>query len=80
MRVMPAKIGKSIFQLPSEEAANPAMTGPRKEAMALMNCPQVRLLVSRSPRTTFWSNGLRETCRMVLPIPRSAKAIMMTVN
>ncbi len=77
-RVMVAKIGKSIFQFPKEEAASPAITGPRNEAMALMNCPQVRLLVSRSPRTTLESNGLSDTCKRVLPIPKRAKAMSIT--
>jgi hypothetical protein len=54
-------MGKIYFQLPKFDAANMEITGPKKAATALINCPKVRLLVSFSALTTFDNNGFIDT-------------------
>ena len=59
-------------------APQEAMSGARKEAMALTNCPKVRLLASLSGLMRSLSSGLSEVCMMALPIPRREKERSIT--
>jgi len=72
--MIPPKIGNISFQFPKDTDATPAIIGPKNEDIALTNCPRVSELVNFSPLTTLATKGLRDTCNMVLPIPKRAKA------
>ena len=50
-----------------------AMRGAMNDAIALMNCPNVRVLANFSPLTTQVMRGLSETCISVLPMPNRQK-------
>jgi hypothetical protein len=78
--VIAAKIGKRYCQLPKTFTAKTAIIGPMNDETALTTCPAVSELVSDSPDTTFVSSGLSDTCRIVLPIPSSAKATMQVAK
>jgi hypothetical protein len=54
-------------------ASQLARIGAINDAIALTNCPNVRVLASLSPFTTQPIRGLRDTCIKVLPMPRKQK-------
>ncbi len=75
IKEIPANIGYIIFQSPSFTTPHAAIIGARKEAIAFINCPKVKVLASLSLDTILDTKGLRETCISVLPIPSNEKAI-----
>ena len=68
------------FQFPHDTVAQPAMIGARNEAIALTNCPKVKVLAKRFPLTIFDKRGFRDTCISVFPMPSSEKEINMLAN
>ena len=50
------------------------MNGAHTAETAFTTCPAVSELESMSPFTTLVSSGFKETCRMVLPIPKRTQA------
>lgn len=71
-------MGNRSFQSPNLPRAHAAITGARNDAMALTNCPIVRLLARRLRFTMSDISGLIDTCIRVLPMPSSAKESIMT--
>lgn len=59
-------------QLSNLLAARPTKIGPKKDEMALINCPIVKVLVNLSLLTVAAANGFKDTCKMVLPMPNKA--------
>ncbi len=76
-RKFTAKNTGNIIILQSENliTAHAAKIGATKEAMALINCPNVSVLAILFSSTIFANNGFNETCIIVLPIPNSVKEI-----
>ena len=54
------------------------MIGARNEAMALTNCPNVRVDASLSPPIRLDTSGLSDVCMMALPIPSREKDSSIT--
>ena len=50
------------------------------EAIALTNCPKVRVEARLPPLSTDETSGLREVCISALPIPSSEKATSIISN
>lgn len=64
-----------ILQSENLTTAHAAKIGATKDAMALMNCPNVRVLAILFSSTIFANSGFNETCIIVLPMPKSVKEI-----
>jgi hypothetical protein len=64
-----------ILQSKNLTTAHAAKIGATKEAMALINCPNVSVLAILFLSTIFANNGFNETCSIVLPMPSSVKEI-----
>ena len=67
-------------QFPHSPAATPAITGPNVDDIALINCPNVNILVTLSFDTTSNRSGFNETCKIVFPMPSKANAINTDTN
>lgn len=67
------KVGNTVV------APHAAMTGAKKEAMALTNCPKVRVEASLSLGVRLVTNGLSEVCMMALPMPSKENESSITV-
>ena len=71
MRQLSPRIGAVVV------APHAAMSGAMNDAMALTNCPKVRV-DAKCPLTSIVTSGLMEVCMMALPMPRSENEIYIS--
>ena len=59
-------------------APQAAIYGARNEAIALMNCPKVKVAAKFPPCNTVITNGLIDVCISALPIPSNENDISIS--